>query len=883
LLLRCSVAKAERRQKSHSALSDAERGGVRDALAALALRHAAAGPPARPVLTQLALALATLLIKWDALEPAAVLPAACAALGGGADAHSRVATLALLRLLPEEVATRELSVHPARRAAVADALRRDAPAVVASLDSAAAADVQEAPAAAMEAAAAWMDFAAGQPGVAAAVAASPLAAHAFAALAAGGPEATLQPALVAASAAATALLAEPGAAGAAALAPLLRALRPAAAGAPAASPAGCAAAALLSHVAAEAAPRAARGDTAAAAVLAEATDALLDAVARAPGPLPEPPLTWLSPWSATRDAIGAADAAPGGGALISAAMAPAAARLAALACARTLLPADAAAFPGEDDDDSVRGEFSDALRDAAALAGAAVMLEPLAAALHAAQQQPWRCAEAAAFCAAAVARQLPADAACPAAEALCAAAASMLPHPQPRAAGSAAALLGALGPWLGGAARDDVAAAACAALERGVASAEPAAARSACIALMRASEAGAAARFAAAGAAPRLAAMLAAGGPTAPPRGTLRPGQEPAFTVLLRAAACLASRAPGPAAALAALLGTPMRAAEVALAALGRCAGGEDADAAAQALAESLRDIAVVVDSSARCGAAAHVTPTACAVLGPAAAGGAANEAAAAELCGLLWAVANAMPEHCGDAASAAAAAYAHGRQPAFLALLARLVAAASAACGRDGSAPLFPEAVARAAVDAAGSACGDGNGQAARDAGAPLLRLLSACAAAAVPLAAPGAMRAACAACAACLQLTSGDDARAACALAAALLTSAPLLTSPEGDALGAHLTHALLRAANGALPPDAVSVAAGALHAGWRAGGDVRAAAWLQAALADPELPRRGTAPKAKAEFLAALLEPANAADERRFKRALKAFCGGKKKGQG
>jgi hypothetical protein len=61
------------------------------------------------------------------------------------------------------------------------------------------------------------------------------------------------------------------------------------------------------------------------------------------------------------------------------------------------------------------------------------------------------------------------------------------------------------------------------------------------------------------------------------------------------------------------------------------------------------------------------------------------------------------------------------------------------------------------------------------------------------------------------------------------------------------------------------------------------VRAAAWLQAALADPELPRRGTAPKAKAEFLAALLEPANAADERRFKRALKAFCGGKKKGQG
>jgi hypothetical protein len=38
-----------------------------------------------------------------------------------------------------------------------------------------------------------------------------------------------------------------------------------------------------------------------------------------------------------------------------------------------------------------------------------------------------------------------------------------------------------------------------------------------------------------------------------------------------------------------------------------------------------------------------------------------------------------------------------------------------------------------------------------------------------------------------------------------------------------------------------------------------------------------------KAKEEFIVALLEPANAADERRFKRALKAFCGGKKKGAG
>jgi hypothetical protein len=879
VLLRCSVAKAEKKQKSHAVVSDAERRAISDNLAGLARRYAAAGPPGRAVLTQVVLALATLLIKWEALPAERILTDAFASLGAGVDAASRSATLALLHVLPEELGARELSLHPARRAAAADALRSAAPQVLAALDAAAAA----APpgdaamhAAALDAYAAWCD--AGVP--AHAVAACGLTRAAFSVLAAGGPETLLQPALGAAAAAASALLATGRGA---ALTPLLAALRPAAAAAPADGDAGVALAGALCHAASEAAPRVAAGEADAAAPLCTALEALLDAVEHAPGPLPEPPLAWLTPWGAAREAAAAATA-PGGAQALAQVLAPAAARLAALAPRRI-------AFRDGDDADviaAVRADFADALRDAAAAAGAAPLLPPLIASLaHAMDPHAggsWQAAEAAAFAAAACCRQLPPECGA-AAEALCTHAAHLLAAPpqhvaHPACAEAAAGVMSSLGVWLSAAAPDACVAAAAAALEHCMRVPHAGASRAAAVALMRCADTGAAPRLAAAGVAPRLAANLQArcqqqlGGALGVPVEALRHGQEPVATILLRTLCRLAEHAPEHSAGLAALLPLPLGVAGAALQRIAAAASVHELEAGCVALGRALRDVAVLLDASARAGADAAATMRAAAR--PALAAVAAtpravtHAGAAAELCGALWA--SARTGGSGDAAAgddaaalAAAALAAGGHPRVLLGLLQRCVASGTG--------------VAVALAAAASALAGGADGV--RSIGAPLLRLLCACLAADPPAALPLAGAAA----AVCLAGTAGEDARAACALAGALLAAPLLARCADADAgsvaAGVQLVHALMCAANGALPPDCVSLTSDALHAGWRAAGDARFAAWLSASLADPLMPRAHTPPRAKTDFAAALTHARNVTDARRFKRVLKAFCGGKKKG--
>ncbi len=872
VLLRCSVAKAEKRQKSHAVLHEADWAAMRDSLSAAARRAAAAGAPARATLTQLALALAALLLKWDAVPPLRILADGAAALGGGADEAARLATLAWLRVLPEEAVSRDLSLHPLRRGAAADALRSGSPAVLAALNSAvagAAADDTALQAQALDAFTAWCDF--GAPAVA--VAAAALTSGAFGVLASGGPEPLLQPSTGAAAAAASALLQQPSTESVAALAPLLAALRPAAVAAAAASPVGAAVATVLSHAACEAAPHAVAGDAAAAALLAQAMGLLMDAVQHAPGPLPEPPLAWLTPWGVVREA--AAAHGPGNAAALSAALMPAALRLGSLVGARMALDPGSG---GVEDAEALRSDFADALRDAAALVGTAALLPALRCTLERALATPdagarWSLPEGCATAAAALCRGTTHSHGAADAEldALCNLAAGMLTAPPPHAAhpqcGAAAAmLLGALGAWLASGAPLPSVDAAATALLVGAHCGDVSVARAASVALMRAADAGAAARLGAAGAAAAASALLAAGGPAAPPPSTLRPGQEPVATILLRALARMAQHAASPAeqcSMLLALLPPPVAAARTALQQLAAAFNDAARAAACGMLGSALRDVSIVVDMAARCGGEhlrvvlPRVWPLLAEVaVAPAAA---AHAGVAAELASALWATTAA------DAMTLAVTAYSAGAQPAFLTLLQRCV---TARCGGG-------DAAAAAALAAAGIALAHG-AAGVRDAGAPLLRLLTACVIA-TPAQLPDALPTVAAVCTASLSHAAGDDARAACSFAGTLLTHA----GATGDAgWCTPLVHALLCAANGALPPDCVSDVAAALHAGWRAAGDERFRLWLAGALADPALPRPGIALAAKANFGASLVEPANASDLRRFKRLLKAFCGGKKK---
>ena len=118
-----------------------------------------------------------------------------------------------------------------------------------------------------------------------------------------------------------------------------------------------------------------------------------------------------------------------------------------------------------------------------------------------------------------------------------------------------------------------------------------------------------------------------------------------------------------------------------------------------------------------------------------------------------------------------------------------------------------------------------------------------------------------------------------------------------------GVALVRAMLECANGLMPPGLVTDVAAALYAAWMAVGDGRMAEWLHGALGGDRdgFPRDSTTKEQKEDFIGLLLflhadasghgdlgpsrlgKTGEKHDLRRFKRCLKAFCGGKKSGSG
>tara|TARA_B100000405_G_C16626377_1_gene389672 strand:- start:107 stop:958 length:852 start_codon:yes stop_codon:yes gene_type:complete len=118
-----------------------------------------------------------------------------------------------------------------------------------------------------------------------------------------------------------------------------------------------------------------------------------------------------------------------------------------------------------------------------------------------------------------------------------------------------------------------------------------------------------------------------------------------------------------------------------------------------------------------------------------------------------------------------------------------------------------------------------------------------------------------------------------------------------------GVALVRAMLECANGLMPPGLVTDVSAALYAAWMAVGDGRMAEWLHGALGGDRdgFPRDSTTKEQKEDFIGLLLflhadasghgdlgpsrlgKTGEKHDLRRFKRCLKAFCGGKKSGSG
>lgn len=103
----------------------------------------------------------------------------------------------------------------------------------------------------------------------------------------------------------------------------------------------------------------------------------------------------------------------------------------------------------------------------------------------------------------------------------------------------------------------------------------------------------------------------------------------------------------------------------------------------------------------------------------------------------------------------------------------------------------------------------------------------------------------------------------------------------------LGAVLLGALLVAAAGGMRPDLLLPIGTAAHGALAAAGPARFRGWLRCAIDELSLPGCGLPwvrlkAEARAEAEAELCGPACAGDAMRFKRALKALCGGKKKQQ-
>ena len=124
-------------------------------------------------------------------------------------------------------------------------------------------------------------------------------------------------------------------------------------------------------------------------------------------------------------------------------------------------------------------------------------------------------------------------------------------------------------------------------------------------------------------------------------------------------------------------------------------------------------------------------------------------------------------------------------------------------------------------------------------------------------------------------------------------------------GRSFGARLLRAMLRCACGSMPPGMVTDISAALFATWAACGDRVFGTWLAEALGGDRdgFPRKSTTRDQKASFVNELLgtfgdagdagdagdrtspreaSPEAKMDLRRFKRCVKAFCGGKKVGK-
>ena len=226
VLLRKSVVKATRTQQSHAVLGENDWVAMRDALLALAWSFSvkvfvgtAGGQveaPPRAVLTQVSLAISVLACKMDAWDPRSVVADVVARFGANGGSNSsptdapraarvlasrhplvssavdprfpgavvldavgerllvaagEACVVSVLEVLPEEAASKELSIHPRRRAATVDGLRGAATALAfPALDALATkafessngpprADTDHhARAAALRAAAAWASF-----------------------------------------------------------------------------------------------------------------------------------------------------------------------------------------------------------------------------------------------------------------------------------------------------------------------------------------------------------------------------------------------------------------------------------------------------------------------------------------------------------------------------------------------------------------------------------------------------------------------------------------------------------------------------------------------------------------------------------------------------
>lgn len=762
-LVRASVFKTEKRQASHAVVTTSEVESLLSALASAALSSSCG-----PLQVQVTLALAALLLKSERAADSLLRDAAAALHAQSGDA---TAFLLFLRMLPEELHAKQLSLHPARRAACQSAFVAAAEATLLFVSQSAevSSDVRV-HALSLEALASWADMGA----AAAALAACPLTALAFQ-ISSASPAELLQPSVSAATAAASAMLASCTPDVAASLVLCISSLAKTAC-APHCGENEAAAASMGAtlHVVAHCAREAlaacfATHSPSPASVVAVCLSCLCDALdsdAIASDGVAE----ILTVWDVARQLLHAATP-PRLPECLAPLLFAACSRLASRACTLCVLPSSAHGHLDTcvvEAATSNREAIADALRDAVDVCGVASLLPHLCHAVMSASAHAdaplvgdssitaAAVEEGAVFAAAVVVRLATTRAATGDNDVIFASLSSCASRmmaranaaASPQAASTAAVLLAALAPWM---AALPSRASNAVTVRRQVAgtlatasrSRAPAVARAACLALLRLTESGCGPWLAAEGAldsddragssdaaeAHRIAAQDDA-------QEGLRPGQEPRRTLLLRArsAALVQSATAGAAGDSDALCFALMRLAEAPTVRLRAACESPAVAHAASTAATAVHDLGILVSSSTRadsCGVvacarvASFVLPpldVACRCLPLAC-----SPLAAAELAVALTAVlaaAAAMTRHAAsgvdaerlkcNALAAAVAAFATGRQPMLLQTLRTAV-----------EAEVGPHFTAGSAALAAAAAF---SSSPTPESAAPLTRLLASC-----------------------------------------------------------------------------------------------------------------------------------------------------------